>query len=313
MSIKWMDKGGVCVCVCVCVCTVTAFYKCQGPAGSAEAGRAPGEGGEGKPSSSSWGRHWASLPSAARRHVGRDGERQKGWGLLFKELDSNKHDRVDIRKLLQGLACLGGGHPDHGAQQGISPEDDADPDDGLDLEEFILYLQEQGQRLLLLFQSGQQSGWSFQRLWDPAEFPSPGHFHLAGADRENPAQHRHVIAPWPLMSRSGVTSSCCIRWRTWKMCCISGSIPWSLILASAWPSRMSSWSRRSWLGHGGSSWWQTWWQVPCPIEAQPLWTISWSSCRSTPPKPTGWTSRGGLWKEHDPREGPALPVAWQQD
>ena len=65
---------------------------------------------------------------------------------------------MDIRKLLQGLACLGGGHPDHGAQQGISPEDDADPDDGLDLEEFILYLQEQGQRLLLLFQSGQQSG-----------------------------------------------------------------------------------------------------------------------------------------------------------
>ena len=104
------------------------------------------------------------FPSVARRHVGRGGERRQGWGLLFKELDSNKHDRVDIRKLLQGLACLGWGHQDHGGQQGISPEGDADPDDGLDLEEFILYLQEQGQRLLLLFQSGPQSGWPFQRL-----------------------------------------------------------------------------------------------------------------------------------------------------
>ena len=56
------------------------------------------------------------------------------------------------------LSRLGGGDPDCRAQQGISPEGDNDPDGDLDLEEFILYLQEQGQRLLLLFQSGQQSG-----------------------------------------------------------------------------------------------------------------------------------------------------------
>lgn len=50
--------------------------------------------------------------------------------------------------------------------QGISPEGDADSDGGLDLEEFILYLQEREQRLLLLFhsldrnQDGKAQGWS---------------------------------------------------------------------------------------------------------------------------------------------------------
>ncbi|OWK12045.1 hypothetical protein Celaphus_00003833 [Cervus elaphus hippelaphus] len=67
------------------------------------------------------------------------------------ELDSNQDSRVDIRELRQGLARLGGGDPDCDAQQGISPEGDAVPDGGLDLEEFILYLQEQERRLLLLF------------------------------------------------------------------------------------------------------------------------------------------------------------------
>ena len=49
--------------------------------------------------------------------------------------------------------------------QGISPEGDADSDGGLDLEEFILYLQEREQRLLLLFhsldrnQDGEAKGW----------------------------------------------------------------------------------------------------------------------------------------------------------
>lgn len=37
--------------------------------------------------------------------------------------------------------------------QGISPEGDADPGGGLDLEEFSRYLQEREQRLLLLFHS----------------------------------------------------------------------------------------------------------------------------------------------------------------
>lgn len=100
-------------------------------------------------------------------------KRRQGWGLLFKELDSNKHDCVDTRKLLQGLAWLGGGHPDHSTQQGISPEGDTDPDDGLDLEEFILYLQEREQRLLLLFhsldrnQDGKAQGWGCGALGDP--------------------------------------------------------------------------------------------------------------------------------------------------
>lgn len=37
--------------------------------------------------------------------------------------------------------------------QGLSPEGDADPDGGLDLEEFTRYLQEREQRSLLLFHS----------------------------------------------------------------------------------------------------------------------------------------------------------------
>ena len=51
------------------------------------------------------------------------------------------------------LSRLGGGDPDCRAQQGISPEGDNDPDGDLDLEEFILYLQEQERHLLLLFYS----------------------------------------------------------------------------------------------------------------------------------------------------------------
>lgn len=49
--------------------------------------------------------------------------------------------------------------------QGLLPEGDADPDSGLDLEEFTQYLQEREQRLLLLFhsldhnQDGKAQGW----------------------------------------------------------------------------------------------------------------------------------------------------------
>lgn len=49
--------------------------------------------------------------------------------------------------------------------QGLSPEGGADPDGGLDLEEFTQYLREREQRLLLLFhsldrnQDGKARGW----------------------------------------------------------------------------------------------------------------------------------------------------------
>lgn len=57
--------------------------------------------------------------------------------------------------------------------QGISPEGDADPGGGLDLEEFSRYLQEREQRLLLLFhsldrnQDGKAQGWAAGALETP--------------------------------------------------------------------------------------------------------------------------------------------------
>nr|XP_030735306.1 calcium-binding mitochondrial carrier protein SCaMC-3 isoform X3 [Globicephala melas] len=58
-----------------------------------------------------------------------DAERRERWGRLFEELDTNKDGRLDVHELRQGLARMGGGSPDRGAQQ------------------------EREQRLLLLFHS----------------------------------------------------------------------------------------------------------------------------------------------------------------
>lgn len=58
--------------------------------------------------------------------------------------------------------------------QGIPAEGDTDPGGGLDLEEFILYLQEREQRLLLLFhsldrnQDGKAGGWGCGGPGDPS-------------------------------------------------------------------------------------------------------------------------------------------------
>ncbi|XP_013003761.1 mitochondrial adenyl nucleotide antiporter SLC25A23 isoform X1 [Cavia porcellus] len=83
-----------------------------------------------------------------------DAERRQRWSRLFEELDRNKDGRVDVHELRQGLARLGGGDPDRGAQQDLCPEEgEADASGGLDLEEFSNYLQEREQRLLLMFHS----------------------------------------------------------------------------------------------------------------------------------------------------------------